>query len=420
MTTIRQTMALMCTMLAMLSAGCSTTDPHKLVPDVADFTDNEIVKLTIWGEPSQQELLKEMCEMYSDSHSKTHYAISFNAVDTEDCADEVLSDITCPADIFFFSSNDLDVLVSAEVLAPVDGGGEFVSGCCDSAILSAVSGGRLYGYPCQSKTCFLYYDSSKLTEQEAESLDLILQKDIPEVVYNIVADIEDELFQAAFFLAAGCAPYDAYGYCPEKCDYNNSRGFLAGEYMLRLATGRSFGKHYDDRSIKRGFANGSIAAAISCTDNCDEIKSSLGRNYAAAKLPKVTLSNGETVQLVSTAEYTIIGINKNSSWLQESMRLAEWLAGDECQRMRLEKLSLAPTSEKLMQDEKLLSQFPEVRALIQQLDYTVLQGNTAAFDEPAEAFAQDMITGRVTRANLQDALDEYVDSVLSEAFENEN
>lgn len=413
----KATAALLCILSILFISGCSI--PRRHITDVSEVPQNaksETIKLTIWGEPQQQELLREMCKAFTDKNRDKHYAISFSAVDTDDCADEVLDSTTQAADIFFFSSCDIKELVSAGALAAVNGSSSVLQSCFGDALECASEKGKTYGYPCQASTCFLYYDKTKFTEDEAGYLDIMLQKDI-DAKFNVAADIKDELCQISFFLGAGCRPLTNDGCCPEKCDFNSSVGYQAGEYLLRLAADKNFGSCCDDRTIKRGFADGSIAAAISCTENCDEIKSSLGKNYAAAKLPKTTLSNGETVQLISTAEYTLIGINPESTAKAEAEKLAEWLAGTECQRMMLEKLSIAPTDKLLMDDEKLLSRYPEASALIQQLEYSVPRGSTECFSDAAEDFAQYIISSRVTNQELQEALDRYVESVLLDASE---
>lgn len=397
--------------------GCSVPKRHIIdKSEVLQKTETKTIKLTIWGEPQQQELLRYMCKAFTDKNRNKHYAISFSAVDTDDCAEEVLDSITQAADIFFFSSCDIKELVSEGALAAVNSSSGVLQSCFGDALKCASEKGRIYGYPCEANTSFLYYDKTRFTEDEAENLDIMLQKEIG-TGSNVAADIKDELCQMAFFLGAGCRPLNDDGFCPEKCDFNSSEGFLAGEYLLRLTAYKNFISSCDDRKIKRGFADGSIAAAISCAENCDEIKSSLGKNYSAAKLPKITLSNGEAVQLISTAEYVLIGINPTSAAKDEAEKLAEWLAGTECQRMRLEKLSIAPTDTLLMRDEKLLCAYPEVRALIQQLEYSVPRGSSDRFSDAAEEFAQDIISSRVTKQNLQEALDKYVESVLIEASE---
>ncbi|MBQ8170668.1 MAG: extracellular solute-binding protein [Oscillospiraceae bacterium] len=419
MNIVKATAALLFTLSILFVTGCSIPKRHITdKSEVPQNIENKTIRLTIWGEPQQQELLREMCKAFTDNNRSKHYAISFSAVDTDDCAEEVLDSITQAADIFFFSSCDIKELVSEGALAAVNGSSGVLQSCFGDALKCASEKGRIYGYPCEAKTCFLYYDKTKFTEDEADNLDIMLQKDIGAGL-NIAADIKDELCQMAFFLGAGCRPLSDDGFCPEKCDFNSSAGFLAGEYLLRLTADNNFISSCDDRKIKRGFADGSISAAISCTENCDEIKSSLGKNYSAAKLPKITLSNGETVQLISTAEYILIGINSASAAKDEAEKLAQWLAGTECQRKMLEKLSAAPTDTLLMNDKKLLSGYPEVSALIQQLEHSVPRGSTECFSSAAEDFAQAIISNEVTKHNLQEALDGYVGAVLLEASEND-
>ena len=168
--------------------------------------------------------------------------------------------------------------------------------------------------------------------------------------------------------------------------------------------------------VKAGFAEGTLAAAVSGTWNAGEIQASLGDNYAATKLPEFTLSNGETVQMGSMANFKIMGVNSETKNPLDAMALAEWLTNKDNQKLRFEKRSFAPTNVELANDTETMNSNIAIGALALQAQYATVQTSISQCQNywtPAEAFGQEIIAGTCTKDNLQEKLDAYVNSVLA-------
>lgn len=262
----------------------------------------------------------------------------------------------------------------------------------------------------------MYYDKSKFTEEEVLSLDTMLAKNIDGITTNFAFDTDNGWYQSAFFFGAGCKLFGDSGSDPTQCDFNNDRGMLVGEYLIDLVKNPKYGANFDDSLVKAGFADGSLAAAVSGTWNSGEIQASLGDNFAATKLPSITLSNGETVQLGGMANFKLVGVNAETKNPLDAMALAEFMTSYDNQLMNFTERSLAPTNVTLSADTEKLSANIAVSALAQQAQYATVQTSipqAGNFWTPAEAFGQDIIAGAVTKDNLQEKLDQYVESVLS-------
>ena len=293
---------------------------------------------------------------------------------------------------------------------------EIIANNTAPSIQAATVDGELYGYPYVSDTYFMYYDKSKFTEDEVLSLDTMLAKDIPGTSINFAFDVDNGWYQSAFFFGAGCKLFGDDGTDPTQCDFNNDRGFLVGEYLIDLVKNPKFGSNFDDGLVKAGFADGSIAAAVTGTWNATDIQASLGDNYAATKLPSFKLSNGEEVQMGGIANFKIIGVNSETKNPLDAMALAEWLTSYDNQVINFEERSLAPTNTKLANDTEKLYSNAAVAALAQQAQYATVQTSIPQcgnYWTPAEAFGQDLIAGNITTDNLQEKLNQYVESVLS-------
>lgn len=378
---------------------------------------SEKVSLTVWGPQEDQELIKKMCDEFAAANPEKTYTFTYGVVSEADAQKEVNKDISAAADVFAFASDQTAILVNAGALYRVTKNKDQIVAENSEASISAASiNGELYGYPYVSDTYFMYYDKSKLTEDDVKSIEGIMSKNIDGVTTNFAFDTDNGWYQAGFFFGAGCKLFGDDGTDPTKCDFNNERGYMVGEYLIDLVANPKFGANFDDSLVKSGFADGTLAAAVSGVWNAGEIQKSLGDNYAATKLPEFKLSNGENVQMGSMANFKIMGVNAETKNPLDAMALAEWLTNKDNQKTRFENRSYAPTNVELASDTATMNSNIAVGALAQQAKYSTVQtsiGQCQNFWTPAEAFGQEIIAGTCTKSNLQDKLNAYVEAVLA-------
>lgn len=418
-------------MVGVMMAGCSSnnsssTEGGSAVDSSAASSnggesagsgEGENVNLTVWGPQEDQELLKQMCDAFAAANPDKTYTFTYGVVSEADAQKEVIKDISAAADVFAFASDQTATLVNAGALYRVTKNkDEIVAENSESSISAASIDGELYGYPYVSDTYFMYYDKSKLSEDDVKSIEGIMSKDIEGVTTNFAFNTDDGWYQSGFFFGAGCKLFGEDGTDPTQCDFNNERGYMVGEYLIDLVANPKYGANFDDSLVKAGFAEGTLAAAVSGTWNAGEIQASLGDNYAATKLPEFTLSNGETVQMGSMANFKIMGVNSETKNPLDAMALAEWLTNKDNQKTRFEVRSYAPTNVELANDTDTMNSNIAVGALAQQAQYATVQTSISQCQNywtPAEAFGQEIIAGTCTKDNLQQKLDAYVESVLA-------
>lgn len=400
------------------SGSSSAADGSSAASNGGDSTGSgEAVNLTVWGPQEDQELLKQMCDAFAAANPDKTYTFTYGVVSEADAQKEVIKDISAAADVFAFASDQTATLVNSGALYRVTKNkDEIVAENSESSISAASIDGELYGYPYVSDTYFMYYDKSKLSEDDVKSIEGIMSKDIEGVTTNFAFDTDNGWYQSGFFFGAGCKLFGEDGTDPTQCDFNNERGYMVGEYLIDLVANPKYGANFDDSLVKAGFAEGTLAAAVSGTWNAGEIQASLGDNYAATKLPEFTLSNGETVQMGSMANFKIMGVNSETKNPLDAMALAEWLTNKDNQKTRFEVRSYAPTNVELANDTDTMNSNIAVGALAQQAQYATVQTSISQCQNywtPAEAFGQEIIAGTCTKDNLQQKLDAYVESVLA-------
>lgn len=396
----------------------SKADESKADESKEDVTPSgETIKLTVWDSQEGQDLLKQKCEAFAAANPDKKYEFTYGVVSEADAKSEVLKDPTAAADVFNFSSDQTGELVSAGALYKVTKNkDQIIADNSEGSISASSVDGELYAYPSSTETYFLYYDKSKLSDKDVLSLESILAINPDGVTTNIAFDLDNGWYSAGFFFGAGCTLFGPDGTDDTQCDFNNEQGKLVGEYFIDLVANSKFGNNMGDDLIKAGFSDGTLAAAVSGAWNAADIQASLGDNYAATKLPTFTLGDGKTYQMSSMANFKLVGVNSSTKNPVEAMALAEFLTNYDNQLLNFEQRSFAPTNKKLAEDSEKMASNAAVAAVAYQGQFATLQTaipQIGKYWTPAEAFGAGVISGEVTKDNVQEKLDQFVEAVLA-------
>lgn len=375
------------------------------------------VSLKLWGAQEDQTMLKSMVETFKAKYPDTNWNITFGVVSEADAKTEVLKDTDKAADVFAFSSDQLGELYSAGALYRISKNKDaIIANNTEASITACTQEGELYAYPSSSDTYFLYYDKKYFKDEDAvKSLDSMIKADLPAGVTNFSFDIDNGWYNAGFFFSAGCTLFGETGTDPASCDFNSEKGKLAGEYMIDLVKSGKFANH-DDGKLKAAFAARQLGATVTGSWNAADIKAALGDDMGVTKLPTVTFSDGTTANLGSMANFKLYGVSAQTQQPLAAMALAEFLTSEDCQKIRFEEKSFAPTNLALCGDAEALASNPVIAAAAAQGQYATLQTSIKQmgnFWTPAEAFGAGIQDGSITKDNLQAKLDLFVESILA-------
>jgi arabinogalactan oligomer/maltooligosaccharide transport system substrate-binding protein len=385
-------------------------EPASTEPQLSDAS------LKVWGPQEQQDTLKALCDQFQAKHPEAKFTFEFGVVSEADAKDNVTKDVAAAADVFTFASDQIAGLQAAGALYRVTLNKDaIVAANSESSIKACTVDGEMYGYPSSAETYFMYYDKSKYTEDEVKNLNTMLEKDLGDGITNFSFDSDNGWYLSSFFFAAGCQLFGPDGTDPTQCDFNNAQGLMVGKFLLDIVNNKKVANH-DDALLLKAFEEGKLGASFTGTWNADAIKKSLGDNFGVAKLPTITLSDGNEYQLSGMANFKLYGVNSQTKHPAEAMALAEFLTGYDAQKMRFEKHSAAPTNLELANDSATLSQNVAVQALSDASQVATLQASipqTGNYWSPAEAFGVGLADGTITEANLQEKLDAFVESILA-------
>lgn len=427
-------MAMVLVMGSMTACGSDSDSDSKSndTNTTSDSGSSEKIKLTVWAPQEDQtdyssvdskygdDLLKYMCQAFNDAHPEWDIEFDYKVCSEGDAYGELSKDAAAGGDVFMYAGDQSVALVENGIANPIVVDDETKNNNPANAFDAVTIDDAIYGVPFTPNTWFMYYDKSKYSEEEVQSLDTMMAKDTG-CKYNFAMDLDNGWYNAGFFYGAGCTIFkDADGNDDEsQCTFNDENGLAAAKVMLGLAKNKKFLCDTDKNVGLSELQNGNLAAYCSGTWNAAAVKEALGDNYAATVLPKINI-NGEEVQMSSIGSYKYIGVNKNTQYPEQAQALALWLAGEECQSDRFATRGVTPTLTSLTESDDVKSDIASV-ALTAQTEFIAETPQSQKFSNnfwsAMESLGQGMLNGEITEKNLQKQLDLTVENIVTDIAE---
>lgn len=256
------------------------------------------------------------------------------------------------ADVFLFPSIKTDYLVKTGVIGELSKESEkqIKKQNPDPLLNSVLKDGQYYGVPYTSNAWFMYYDKSKISENDAKSLNAILKKQ------KVAINLQDETLLSSFYLDS-CIKF---GHSKPGMDTVSSADFSeecypATQFLADLVNHPNFINAVSDTGIK-ALRDGSAAAYVSGIWDEKEVKKILGKNFAATTLPTIRtdLANNPAYpsatveyQLKQSADSQAIGYNEESEHRKLAEKFALFLGSTESQKKAYELQKIVPSDKSL-------------------------------------------------------------------------
>lgn len=396
---------LVCT-LFLTGCGDSSTDK-------SSQTSSGTVNLTVWGAEEDQELLNKMIDTFKTEHrGETNFHITLAVQGESECKDVLLGGLEEGADIFTFADDQLNALVAAGALDPVEGAGQIQSENLDAAVEAASVGNTLYAYPLTADNgYFLYYNKKYFKEKDVESLDKILSI-CGQNGKKFTMDWSSAWYVYSFFGNTGMEVKLSGDGITNECTWNSKKGDIKGidvaEAMLKIGRNSGFADRTDAEFLA-GVKDGSVIAGVSGVWNAVEIEKAWGKNTGACKLPTYTCKDKQ-IQMASFSGCKLIGVNAYSKSPKWAKSLAKWITSEQNQKLRFEMRGQGPSNKKAAASAEVQAS-PAIAALLAQSEFAQLQRVGGNFWDPVTAFAKNMAAGNPTGEALQKQLDKMVKGI---------
>ena len=329
-------------MLVGLFAGCNSADTtptgdQQNNPQQTEGTEAKPVDitLTVWG-PSEDQadensFLQTACKKFAELHPEWNITFNYGVCSEGDAGKNVTQDPSAAADVYMFANDQLGTLIQANAISKLGGSAlEQVKADNTERMIDTVSDaeGNVYGVPFTVNTWFMYYDSSKLTEEDIKSLDAMMAKG------TVAFPITNTWYLPAFYYANGGTMFGDGTDGSQGINFGGDAGAAVTTY---IANAIASGKLIDDANGAGldGFRKGEIVAMFSGTWDANAVAKALGDNYAAAPAPAITIG-GEQKQMKSFAGSKALGVNPNSKNPAAAVALAAFLGSADMQKLHAE------------------------------------------------------------------------------------
>ena len=331
---------LACMMIVGLFAGCGAQEPTNTGGENTPATDATPaaptdITLTVWG-PSEDQadensFLQTACTKFAELHPEWNITFNYGVCSEGDAGKNVTQDPSAAADVYMFANDQLGTLIQANAISKLGGSAlEQVKADNTERMIDTVSDaeGNVYGVPFTVNTWFMYYDSSKLTEEDIKSLDAMMAKG------TVAFPITNTWYLPAFYYANGGTMFGDGTDGSKGIDFGGEAGAAVTTY---IAEAIASGKLIDDANGAGldGFRKGEIVAMFSGTWDANAVAEALGENYAAAPAPAITIG-GEQKQMKSFAGSKALGVNPNSKNPAAAVALAAFLGSADMQKLHAE------------------------------------------------------------------------------------
>lgn len=395
--------------------------------DAGSTEETQEVTLTVWGPQEDQSpmegydegILAAMCEKFDEEHPEWDITFEYGVCSEGDAKDVVTKDVDAAADVYMFANDQIPVLAESGAISKLGGqtAEDIKANNPDSITASVTYEDGIYGVPFTSNTWFMYYDKSKYSEDDVKSLDTMMAKDLGADVKNFGFALTNSWYIEGFYFGAGCTLFGDGTDASKGCDFDSEAGIAATKYMVELAANSKFLNEQDGSCIA-AMKDGKLAAYCSGSWDAAAIKEALGDNFAACKIPTVTI-NGEENQMRSFSGSKAIGVNPKCENPEVAVALAAYLGNEECQSIRYTTRGIIPTLTALAEDDAVKADAVAAAQMSEIAEASFLQpvlSEMNSYWTPAETMGKEIIQGDVTADNAAEKTKAMVEGILSDGL----
>ena len=406
-------------------AGCGAKDDTKETTTKAAATEPKKVELTVWGPQEDQApvdgysegILKSMCDSFAKAHPEWDITFEYGVCSEGDAKDVVTKDVAAAADVYHFANDQIPTLVQANALAKLGGSiADSIKETNEDTMVNSVTyEDGLYGAPFSPNTWFMYYDTSKFSEEEVKSLDTMMAKDLGKGVSNFSFPLDNSWYIASFYYAAGGTLFGADGSdVAAGCTFDDENGVAVTNYLVDLAASDKFTVEKNGSSIAK-FKEGKLGAY--CTGNWDgaAIKEALGNNFGVTIIPSITI-NGTDGQMKSFAGSKAVGYNPSTKYPEVAAALAAYLGDKECQEIRFNTRNITPTNKEVAASDAVKNDVVATALADEIASASVVQPmipEMGSYWTPAETMGKEIVQGDVNKDNAKAKTEAMVKGILS-------
>ena len=386
-----KTMIFAAVTVLVVSCGGGTSATSSATSQLPTYT------LKVWGPSQEQQFLTDVTESFKLLYPSINLNFELAVVGEPDLKGILLLDVPGGADVFAFPDDQLEDLVTAGALSELTQfKDDVIERNQDWTIDVASVDEKLYAYPNTADNgIFMYYDSRYIQASEMTTLDSILAK-AEELNSKIIIDPMGGWAMSSWFAVPGEISWSKTT-MTQTIDWNNEVGLSSAIGMYNAYKTNLIQRDQgiivtefleNDTDVQEG-----IIAGVSGTWNAVAIKTILGDNYAAIKMPTFTNGNGQQQQMGSMIGAKLIGVNAYTANPGLAHAFANYMTNYDNQLTKAVTMGVGPSNISAQQNPE-VQEVPSLKAIFDQAPHGILQARSVSsyYWSPAGAFADALIT----------------------------
>lgn len=368
--------------------------------------------LLVWIDTEHIPVMKERVAEFNKEYPDVK--VTIKAGQSADAKSEVSKDPEKAADVFMMPHDQVGQMAEAGLLYPV--GTKQAEGIKETMVDSAVEGvtwkDKIYGYPYGVETQVLYYNKSKLSEEDVKTWEGITTKG--KMGTNFGEAGANYIF-GPLFMSNGDVLYGENGEDLKGTNFNNEAGVEVLAWVAKQKDNPGVIQSAD--SAIANLQSGKTDAWLSGPWSKNDVEKALGENMAVAPYPTIDFGNGPK-QMKAFLGVKLFGVNQQTKAPLPAMALAEFLSNKESQEIEFKENGVVPANKEAQGNADVKEDAvakavmematPESSVVMPKLPEMV------SFWPPMDAVLNDAYKGNIPADQYQAKLDKLVEDMSKE------
>lgn len=382
----------------------------------AEAADTTTIKLWVptGAKKSYQDTVKQF--------EKENKGIKVKIIESNDskAQENVKKDPSKAADVFSLPHDQLGQLVESGVIQeiPEQYAEAIEKNDTEQALLGAQYKGKTYAFPFGVESQVLFYNKTKLSEEDVKSYETITSK----ATFGATFKQMNAYVTGPLFMSVGDTLFGESGEDPKGTNWGNEAGVSVLKWIAAQKDNSGF-VNLDANNVMSKFGDGSVAAIESGPWDYDAAVKAVGaENLGVAVYPKITIGDKE-VQQKAFLGVKLYAVNQapagtDTKRIAASYKLAAALTSAESQKNQFETRNIVPSNKEVQgsSDVQNNTLAQAVTQMASSSDYTVVMpklSQMSTFWTESAAILSDTYNGKIKESNYLDKLKQFDEDIAN-------
>lgn len=382
----------------------------------AEAADTTTIKLWVptGAKKSYQDTVKQF--------EKENKGIKVKIIESNDskAQENVKKDPSKAADVFSLPHDQLGQLVESGVIQeiPEQYAEAIEKNDTEQSLLGAQYKGKTYAFPFGVESQVLFYNKTKLSEEDVKSYETITSK----ATFGATFKQMNAYATGPLFMSVGDTLFGESGEDPKGTNWGNEAGVSVLKWIAAQKDNSGF-VNLDANNVMSKFGDGSVAAIESGPWDYDAAVKAVGaENLGVAVYPKVTIGDKE-VQQKAFLGVKLYAVNQapagtDTKRIAASYKLAAALTSAESQKNQFETRNIVPSNKEVQESSDVQNNIlaQAVTQMASSSDYTVVMpklSQMSTFWTESAAILSDTYNGKIKESNYLDKLKQFDEDIAN-------